>query len=591
MSATIEGLDEKRRKHQKFRADVLSGDWSGYVTERIKRDVGIERAREWGDADTNSNVARTIVEAQAVVHDRSGFISHDTPSAAQVMGEVLKRADWWPLSQRIESDMVGLNDVLCHVDTDEAGGVVLTPIRPHCIRATAHPRAPRSAARVRWEQMRPPAAGGVPEAVFDTWDITVPGSEFFRCEDEHGTDVSAKFGVTPLQGKTYRWRRADGRAIIPIAWWHRYLTDGLWSPYVNAELFHATVSIAADLTYYHHLNFRASWAQRYTAGLSIQGERLQDGTDDVTTLMSLKTGSTGRAAAIVADPAVVLSLTKDPDYGEGQPVVGQWGVSSQPAEVLEGIIARVQWVATEFGGPSSEVSGANHDARSAYAIVMSRAAQREAAQRLEPACRRGDLELLSVVATVLRVHGGPSLPEDGWAVEYTPLPITQEELTAEREQLDWEMSKRLAGPISAYTRLHPGTNEDEALAALVQVGMETARLDAALQAALVTAGLAAPAPEAEAASGVVIAESRAIVKDVVDGLVPRESGIAELTELVRLTPEQAEAVMSTAGAGFKTEEQNNGTAGNPGAPAPGRAPEPPGSGDAPGPDDSGDPSA
>ena len=474
MPTTIAGMEDRRRAHQRFRADILHGDWSSYVIDRNRREVGTERAAQWGEACTTSNVAGTIVRAQAVVHDRAGYIGHADPAAAAGMALTLEQADWWPLSQGIEADMVGINEVLCHVDTDEAGGVTLTPIRPHLVEATPHPRRRREAIKLRWQRMRYNLISKTDEECWDTWSIE-PGAEYFRCEDQHGTDISAKFGVAPERGAAYRWRRADGTAIIPVAWWHRYLTDGLWNPLVNSALFHATVAIASALTYYEHLVARASWAQRYTIGADIQGETPITEDADPTTVVGQRRGRGSRASAIEADPAVVISLVRSEDY-DGQPIAGQWAVSSQPSEVLAGIISRVEWVATEFGGPAAEVSGANHDARSAYAIVMSRAAQREQAQRLEPACRRGDLELLSIVATVLRVHGGPALPESGWTITYTPLPKTQEELAAEREQLDWALSKGLAGPITAYLELHPGITRAEAVERIIAIRGEEAEL-------------------------------------------------------------------------------------------------------------------
>jgi hypothetical protein len=73
-----------------------------------------------------------------------------------------------------------------------------------------------------------------------------------------------------------------------------------------------------------HLVKSASWSQKYVAGLTLAG------------LNQLDQNELARRASISTDPSSILVFTQDPD-AQGQPMVGFFGIATDPNDLLESI--------------------------------------------------------------------------------------------------------------------------------------------------------------------------------------------------------------------------------------------------------------
>ena len=118
-------------------------------------------------------------------------------------------------------------------------------------------------------------------------------------------------------------------------------------------------------------------------------------------------------------------------------------------------------------GHVAAVSRKSGDPRSGYALAVSREEQRDAARRLEPQFRRGDLELLRIVAALVnaRTPDDP-LPESGWSISYQSLPPSQSEIDGILTRVDGGLMSR----VDAYIELHPGMTPEQAARELASFG-------------------------------------------------------------------------------------------------------------------------
>jgi hypothetical protein len=122
------------------------------------------------------------------------------------------------------------------------------------------------------------------------------------------------------------------------------------------------------------------------------------------------------------------------------------------------------------------------------------------------------------------------------------VPASSDELQQTRDQLTWEQERKLTGAVEMWRRLHPGSSEEQARAALVAVAVEDARLRAESGQAVEAAGYGEqkmPEPASAAAMQAVMQTAIATAA----GQLPAESGQAIMTAMVGVTEEVAEAII------------------------------------------------
>lgn len=175
-------------------------------------------------------------------------------------------------------------------------------------------------------------------------------------------------------------------------------------------------------------------------------------------------------------------------------------------------------------------------------------------------------ELEQLISLILLSTEGPTKgqePED-WTLEFGPLAErTQEQVDAQRKlQADIDQiyltnqvlapadvaRSRFSGPSGFSTRTEPDLSAFEALQPPGPVEPEPAVPEARGDAAGTEGGLA-PAPE-EPLNGAQMAQALDILGRVARKELPRESGVAALTGLVRLQPQMAESIMGPVGRTF-----------------------------------------
>lgn len=516
-----------RWEHTRLRRRLLYGQWEQDLTQRIQRAIGAVRREAWGVPDLSANPFRAICAQVSVTYDRAPMVCHSDAAAETTMRDLLEGAGWSQLMARIQRDTLGLREMLLRVDLQD-GELLLRPVYPDMVQAVADPDRPDMPAAIRELRLR--THEGKQVWAWDVLDVRDPAAPVYQvmlAESSAGGDPDISESVLGVEGglvgEAYPYRDAKGRPILPYVLYHAHRTGTLWDPWEGAEVVDGTLNVAVMWSFFAHCVRNASWPQRYAIGVEVpQGEQVG--------------GTTTARHEVVADAATILLLARSSDH-DGQPMVGQFQPGADP-EVLAGAVSAYERRLAAYAGLSaSDIQRVSGDPRSGYALAISREGQREAARRIEPQFRRGDLQLLRVVAALY----GQALPESGWTIRYESVPPSSDELAQTRDQLTWEAEKKLIGPVEMWRRLHPGASEEQARAALIAAAVEEAQLVADQRTAIDAQGLGKEKTPEPPSAAVMQAVQQIVVG--VYGTVPHESGRAMLTTVVGLSDADAHEII------------------------------------------------
>lgn len=134
--------------------------------------------------------------------------------------------------------------------------------------------------------------------------------------------------------------------------------------------------------------------------------------------------------------------------------------------------------ATRWGLNPSDLARTASNPTSAAALMVGNQGKREFSAQVTAIFRRKDLQSIEHAAIVIRAAGGPIYPERGYSAQYFQIPKTPAEQKEQRDQLTWEKDEGQMSEIDLYRRLHPGTTEADAMAGLVKIAVDNARLEA-----------------------------------------------------------------------------------------------------------------
>jgi hypothetical protein len=460
----VDPLDQARWDHTRLRRRMLYGEWLDDLAVRITARVGAVRREAWGAPDMSANPFRAISEQTACLYDETPVISHpDDPSgrAAGLLAEQLEQAGLWSIMAGVQRDCIGMREMLVRVDVEEDTGILLPrPVYPDLVAEGPHAAAdPNQLGSIREARLRK-SAEGLP---FWTTEILDPATETYQVVTPTGDDVSRDMLGAASSGAAYMYRLQDGRAILPYSLYHAKLRGRLWDSFEAREIVEGTLDVGVLWTFWHHCVRAASWPQRYAAGYRVAGSvtHTRDGT--------------ARTEAVM-DPAVLAILVPDGDL-QGAGLVGQWGPAVEPDVLAQAILSYERRMPSYMGHNPADFARTSGDPRSGYALMISRDGQREAARKLEPQFRRGDVRLLTLCAAArnrwCELHGvADRLPELGWRIRYQAIPPSPEELQARRENV---LALRTAGLMSrnsAYREINPGVSVEEARRALDEIDAE-----------------------------------------------------------------------------------------------------------------------
>lgn len=437
-----------RIRETALRRRILYGDWAHDIAERIRQEVGHERARLWGQPELSANVALSACSSVAELYHAPPRV---TGTHASRLTAALDAAGWAPMMQRVQRDTIGLREMHLRatIEHDPDTGedrVALLPVSPDLVVQTFDPRIPTRATRVRHYVWRDD------QWTVDDYDITDPARPVWRCYRAEGKeDLSPRYLSGPggstvpdggLTGDAYPWR-IDGRPVLPWVTYHAAITGQPYDWRTMREVFDGTLSIAVLWTYWRHILQMASWPQRYLINLDVAGSGVNDDT-----------------RYVEPDPTLILRLMQEQHMMGGAASAGSFTTSANVHEVGEALIAYERRILAYAGLSPGEVLRSSGDPRSGYALAVTRDAQRESQRRYAPIFRQADQQLMRLVAGLL------GLPNLAYMVEYQLMPPSAAEQQGERDNVIELMGAGLMSRVEAYQRLNPQLSPDDVVSRL-----------------------------------------------------------------------------------------------------------------------------
>lgn len=493
--------DQDRSVHQLSRYQMLGENWDDLANDYNETRVDPERLATWGPPHTESNLLAEIATQLSTpgLYATRPAVTHSNPAAQRLVGPrgYLDRARYWALMQHIQYMTTGLSDMLVQLDVVR-GRLVAEPVYPHDVYIAPHPTRYGETAqiwRLRLRYLPAPLDRWV--WAWDKWilgDYDVVNGERVETEPPRFV-VEAASGellgepITNLVipgapqdgyvGESYRWRYADGVPFAPIVKYADMYTGAPWNWTRRRGAMRGALGAQLAWTYTGHAAQDASGRTVLAAGLIPAGGSIQGA------------GTQERVRSVQLSPGTIVY--HDVEHGS-QPFVQEVGPGANVEELLNYALTMEARQLRRFGVDEAGAEKTASDPVSGAAKFVSRQQKREFADRVRPLYEASDLDVVRISAAMLRVAGVDLLPEDGYSIEYAPIPRSSDELAAERDDLDWQRQSGLISQIDLYMRRHPGVSEADARAALVRVARQEADLANDVAAATAQTGPVAGAP-------------------------------------------------------------------------------------------------
>ena len=541
--------DSARWDHTGLRLRMLFGRWGEDLERAISMHIDPSRSANWGVPDLSSNVFRSVTKQLSCLYDRAPMIDH--PDGVEAAG-------LWPLMTRVGTWVIGCREYGMRVHATPEGELLYRPVSPDRLVLGASPDRPDVPVYVKELRLRQRPQTGSYEWTWNILDISDPEYPYERvlladARGAEGEDVTWAYLGGMMEGESYPYRDASGKAIIPFVLYHAERHGGLWDAFEGSEVIYGSLTAAVLFSFYVHATRDASWPQRYAVGVTVAG-------------LGLDGAGAERSRGIATDPASILMFQPD---GDLQPQLGQFTAGADTASLLESISSFEHRVAQFAGVSPADLQRKGGTARSGYAISINNAGKREAQRKFEPQFRASDIELLRISAILLNRATGSSLPETGYTIRYQSIPMSDGERDSARKDLLEKIEAGLMSKVDAYLELHPGITRARALEELQRIKLEesaTIPVSAVLGGAGSAGGggaIIGDAPTIEAdgtikegsgesvvLNGAQVTAAQGIVTAVAMGELPRDSGLSMLVEFFGIPFEAANRIMGTVGLGF-----------------------------------------
>jgi hypothetical protein len=534
--------DEERYALLSTRVLIMDEQWEATAIAWNEARLG-DRAQVVGSPDLSVNALREIARQLSTpgLYGYRPTVTHPDVEATAWFLEpdgALDQAGTFAKLQEVQFYALGLGDMFVRIDA-EAGHLQLRLVKPINVEIVWHPKRPDEPMIVRELQMR---WDTLREQWIYCWDeYDLPGRRFRVLSADRKDDVTGTY--EPALVGAWPWVFSDGTPFLPWVKYHWRDTGECWHHHHMRGLTRGTLQACLYATLTGHAAESASGKAVVVSGLRPMGAGV----------VLPKDGQSGV-------PVVTIDILPGTFmYHEGipgvQPLVQEVGPGSDLSVLSEWLWQYVGRLASVYGINGTDILRTSANPTSGASLSIQQRGRREFSNQVEPLFRLRDVELLGKAAAMIRISGGPALPESGYAITYQQIPLSSDERREQREHLDWQAKAGQLSPIDVYKALHPGVSADAARAAIVRAKIDSARIEAEVAAELEK--LAGPKadtsgrPTGEPGTfGAQAGQVQMLVKDVAAGQLPRDAAVAVLQTFFQLSEEQAKACLGTAGNGF-----------------------------------------
>ena len=470
--------DQNRWEHTALRRRMIIGAWADDLESELQRHLPADRREAWGPSDLSSNPFEQITRQLSVLYSEQPSVTNSQGDITELLNRegLASQAGLWPLMQRVQQMVIGLRESFVRIDVvphtegaqSRAPGLRYRLVTPDFVYVEADSDEPDVPIYYQELRLRQNPQNQSVEWVYDIIDIRDPANPSFGMflaekDGSIGEDVSQIYMGHPThRGDDFPYFDSQGNPFLPVVLYHAEKTGNLFDPYFGSQMVYGSLTSAVLFTMWIHLVRDACWSQKYVAGLSVAG------------LNQMDQDGIARRSSVSTDPASILVFTQDPD-AQGQPLVGTFATPTDPHTLLESIAKYEYRVAAAAGISPADLQRTSGDPRSGYSLSISKAGQREAQKKYAPTFRMGDEELLTKSAILANRFLGTSLPEFGYRVSYHSIPLSPEEMRAQREDIVQKMSAGLMSPVQAIMLMFDDMDEREAIDYLLKIRAERAQ--------------------------------------------------------------------------------------------------------------------
>lgn len=478
--------DQKRAEHTGLRFRMLRGTYQDDLELALRAHVPALRRVVWGPQDQTSNVFRSIsgdlgpvcYTSEPTVEGKPG----SEPLVSREQAGILTACGYWPLMQGVGEDLVGLREVGVRLDYTPEGGLVAEPIPAHRIEVDVSPTAPMEPSRLALLDLRDRPDGGV-WWVWEEWDVSDPGAPRYRIlSGDRKEDITRLYArqdgqavdSAALSGEAYPWRWTQGdrarRPFIPVPVYHALRRASFWDPWYGVEAVAGSLTLAVLHTFWVHCIRDGSISTIALTGVTPCGIQITTPSGDENDEAANRV-----PVSWVPIEAGAFNLFQPMEGCENSTRIDQLKPSADPLQLIQAIQAFEQRVAVYAGVSVSDLVRQSGDPRSGYALSISSEGKRTAARRLEPQLRTGDLRVLEMSAALVNSAGGrPAIPETGYRISYSTLPLQPDELRARGEHAERMMRLGLMSRSDAVRLFHPEWTEGQIASYLAQAASDRA---------------------------------------------------------------------------------------------------------------------
>jgi hypothetical protein len=478
LTAVNPGLfDMARWQWTNLARNILYSNWEHQLEQRVQRQVGSKRKQAWKDVDDSANLLKESSKELACLFDDTPNVSHSDEDAVERMnGEagVLTEAILWPLMQTVERDARALGNVLLRIDNSSGEFIRYRIVFPDMVVAKADENDPTRPVFIRWARERKLKRGLT--WCWDEYDIRNPENPIYRVvtiemDMKAEEDVSAEVLKTEANpsgdftGDNYPhvWTEGDrkGEPFLPFVKFDARRSSQLWNWRDNYEIVKGTLQDGVYWTYFGHNLRMGSHRQKYGVNVTIPGSDRQETSD-------------GQVASEVVPDSANILLFKVIDPEAGQPVLGEFDVPVDPEKFIGALSIYERRVINKAAGIKA-ATGTRKDGTptSGYTFALSNAEKRGVQKRISPIFGPACVETIEKTAAMHNAVQTDKLPESGWGVAFTGIPLSIEERDAIRRDGQEQRADGLMSPVDQYMSLNPGTTREQATNALERVRQET----------------------------------------------------------------------------------------------------------------------
>lgn len=472
-----------RSIYQQTRKAMLDEDFDEILQEWIATNSGDETTQTWGVPDTAINpiAHNTRQLVTPGLYGRPVQLQYD-PKAEPLLGKGghFEKAGIWPRAQTLQYYTVGHGIYFRKINVVDHDGEptlidrIVPPANVVAFTRDDDPMKPVALWEMRYRKIATARGKESWQYVYDQYDISDPANPFFRVmrldiKGRVSDDVTNQF----VDGTDrWDWSNPEGKAFLPWIVYRSVDTGEFWPCYRRGM---------------HRGTLRSCehWTYTSRSALFATGEHVLITGVDTDAMPGVRTKRGDENADALSAPLLGMRVT--PGMMSFLPTSD--GKTAQAIHIGPGVnlpnlasFANMYHMVLALGDGLHPTDATRQSANptSGSALEISSESRREFSVQVKPFFLSSDTELIQKASWMFS-SVGEEYPVDDMILDYETVPLTPQERSDMREDLEWKKEQGLMSSVDVYLRFHPTATREQAKKAVIQARIEEAEIDAEVE--------------------------------------------------------------------------------------------------------------